>query len=633
MLEHALEYAALGLRVLPLHHILPDGTCSCGAHACASPGKHPRTTSGVKAATTDPVMIERWWSADPEANIGIATGAESGCFVIDVDEKSGGYDSLAEACAKYGDINDTWYAETGGGGLHFYFKHPGGVVKNKVGALKGIDIRGDGGYVVAPPSNHKSGRSYKWATEPGINELLPLPAPWEQALRELGVFGDPAPQPGEYRVEPVPEQIMQGTRDEIIFKTASSLRAKGLGFDEILASIRVTNLQRCKPPLTEEEVIAKVTQACKYPPGTSLQFEKAVEQPKPEKPRMEFKPYKVNTLDPSTFPEVEFVWQDILPVGLCLLVGPPKFGKSFMSLGILNAVARGEPYLGHDTNAGDVLYMALEDRPSRIWKRLRQIDPRPAPDEIEAIHDVPRIGPELSEDITSWVKSHARPRLVIVDILGKVRNGTKRNETLYQADTNELGELKKVADDNNICVLLIHHNTKQKELDDIFDSTSGTQGVNGAMDAVLVLSGERREATVTNARLSITGRDSEAGAINLSFDENCVWHALGDVSGPMERDPVVRGLISWWQAEGPFTWKGSAADLKLKLMYYEVPDNISGVGIGKSLAANRIKLRSKYGLDVHDSRTSKSRSWTISPFQPAFEEIPISDEEVPPEFL
>ena len=631
MLEHALEYAALGMRVLPLHRIMPDGTCSCGLAGCASPGKHPMTRTGVKSATTDEAMIRRWWEAAPDANIGIATGAESGIFVIDVDEKSGGYDSLAELCAKYGEINGTWYAETGGGGLHFYFSHPGGAVKNKVGVMRGIDIRGDGGYVVAPPSNHKSGRPYKWAVEPGLNELLPLPEEWEKFLRSQGAFGD-APQQAEFRQpEPVPEKIAEGGRNDALYKMACSMRAKGFGESEIFGALKEANARRCVPPLDEQELTALVQSACKHPAGTSLnlQFEKAVEQPKPEKPRVEFKPYKVNTLDPSTFPEIEFIWQDILPTGLCLLVGPPKFGKSFMSLGLANAVSRGEPYLGHETTVGDVLYMALEDRPSRIWKRLNKIDPRPATDELEAVHDAPRIGPELMEDISNWVKTHERPRLVIVDIMGKIRNNAKKNETSYQFDTNELGELKRFADDNNICVLLIHHNTKQKELVDIFDSTSGTQAINGAMDAILILTGERRSAAVTDARLEVTGRDSEAFTLHLLF-EDLVWRAIGDATGPMERDPVIRGLVKWWQAEGPFTWKGSAADLKLKLMYYEVPDNVSGVGIGKALASHRPMLRSKYGLDVQDSRSSKSRSWTISPFQPAFQE---TEEEIPPEFL
>ncbi|HAT50435.1 MAG: bifunctional DNA primase/polymerase [Nitrospirae bacterium] len=147
--------------VFPLHWIDDNGCCSCNDNECKSQGKHPLVKWGNEA-TTDHDQITQWWSKWPKANIGIATGAKSGLVVLDVDVDSGGEASLNKLLDQYGPLPETIRVKTGSGGEHIYFKHPGGKVGNsasKVGA--GLDIRGDGGYVVAPPSNHLKG-NYQW---------------------------------------------------------------------------------------------------------------------------------------------------------------------------------------------------------------------------------------------------------------------------------------------------------------------------------------------------------------------------------------------------------------------------------------------------------------------------------------
>jgi hypothetical protein len=164
MLDTALTYAQRGWAVFPLHTII-DGRCTCGKQACSSAGKHPRTLHGVKDATTDEVTIRQWWTQWPEANIGIATGAISGLVVLDVDPRHDGDKSLEQWRAHYGyDFLHTVTSHTGGGGLHLFYTHPGQSIQiqNKVGLAPGLDIRGDGGYIVAPPSLHASGQHYAW---------------------------------------------------------------------------------------------------------------------------------------------------------------------------------------------------------------------------------------------------------------------------------------------------------------------------------------------------------------------------------------------------------------------------------------------------------------------------------------
>jgi hypothetical protein len=164
MLKHALEYAARGWAVLPLHSI-ELGECTCGNSVCKSPGKHPLIYGGSKEATTNCFVIETWWQHHPNANIGIATGSISGIFVIDVDygPEKNGYLSLESLEAANGNIPRTSCVRTGSGGLHIYLLTPQQLIKNSASKLAThIDVRGDGGYVVAPPSRHISGNLYKW---------------------------------------------------------------------------------------------------------------------------------------------------------------------------------------------------------------------------------------------------------------------------------------------------------------------------------------------------------------------------------------------------------------------------------------------------------------------------------------
>ena len=157
LLEHALSYAAKNWRVLPLHTPL-NGGCSCRQPACSHPGKHPRTRHGLSDASTDPATIKQWWQQWPDANIGIVTGPESGLVVLDVDPRHDGDKSLRDLERQHGPLPLTPEVLTGGGGRHFYFTYPeGATIGNSSGKLAaGLDVKGKGGYVVAPPSLHPS---------------------------------------------------------------------------------------------------------------------------------------------------------------------------------------------------------------------------------------------------------------------------------------------------------------------------------------------------------------------------------------------------------------------------------------------------------------------------------------------
>lgn len=168
--EVAVRYAEHGWPVLPLHTPQGDG-CSCRRDDCASPGKHPRTSRGLHQATTDPEQVQAWWDRWPWANIGVATGTGSGLLVLDVDLPDGPA-SLARLEAERGPLPPTCEQRTGSGGRQLLFSRPDIGVGNRAAIVSGIDVRGDGGYIVVPPSLHASGDRYAW-----VARTSPVPVP------------------------------------------------------------------------------------------------------------------------------------------------------------------------------------------------------------------------------------------------------------------------------------------------------------------------------------------------------------------------------------------------------------------------------------------------------------------------
>ncbi len=172
LLDAALEYAEKGWPVFP----------------CRPRGKVPLTPRGFKDATTDPAMIRTWWARWPDANIGMPTGPTSGIVVIDIDCGEGkcGDATFAELASGKPDVPRTVESLTGSGGRHLLFRSPDPTIGNTAGKLgKDIDTRGDGGYIVMPPSVHPNGRAYAWAVgkDPRQAALAELPG-WLRPLTE-----------------------------------------------------------------------------------------------------------------------------------------------------------------------------------------------------------------------------------------------------------------------------------------------------------------------------------------------------------------------------------------------------------------------------------------------------------------
>ncbi len=260
----ARRYAERGWLVFPVHSMSAEGTCSCGKQEnCSSPGKHPRTSAGLKDGTTDLEHVESWWKRWPNTNIGIVTGEASGIVVLDIDVDKAGEESLKKLEAEYGELPTTTIAITGSGGMHYLFRHPGVEIKNSAGKLgSGVDIRGDGGYVVAAPSNHASGGCYEWLFSPEEQEPAELP---DWLLTVIRAPGRASESPAPRVTASADETIPAGARNATLASIAGSLRNGGAEQSELVEALLAINQERCRPPLHEGEVESIARSIASYP--------------------------------------------------------------------------------------------------------------------------------------------------------------------------------------------------------------------------------------------------------------------------------------------------------------------------------------------------------------------------------
>jgi len=249
LLSAALAYASMGMPVFP----------------CAPCRKTPIPDRGFLDATTDEKQIRSWWRANPRANVAVPTGQTSGLVVIDIDPRNGGEVGLDVLQTEHGQLGETAESQTGGGGRHLFYRHPGGVIpctQSELGA--GIDVKGDGGYVVLPPSVHPDGGSYIWELSSDIADVLPAECPpWlldilhrENEASTGGFASDLADG----------NTIPEGLRNKALASLAGGMRRMGMGRDEILAALQSTNQSRCKPPIPDQEVERIAESIARYEP-------------------------------------------------------------------------------------------------------------------------------------------------------------------------------------------------------------------------------------------------------------------------------------------------------------------------------------------------------------------------------
>jgi hypothetical protein len=230
------------------------------------------------------------------------------------------------------------------------------------------------------------------------------------------------------------------------------------------------------------------------------------------------------------FPPPRWAVPGLIAEGVNLLAGPPKVGKSWLSLGLALDVAGGASALGTiPVQAGPVLYLALEDTPRRLQSRMRKIlDERPAPGGLTLATTCPPLPEGGAAAIASWLTRNPAARMVVIDVFAKVRGRPTAAVSAYDADYAAIGHAKKLADDYGVALVLVHH-VRKAGADDFLEAVSGTNGLAGAADATLVLRRPRGEA---DGMLSVTGRDVDESEHALRFTaENGAWTLLDGPAG------------------------------------------------------------------------------------------------------
>jgi Bifunctional DNA primase/polymerase, N-terminal/Primase C terminal 1 (PriCT-1) len=249
VLETAIGYVRRGWRVVPFYEPL-DGGCSCSKRrGCESPGKHPRVSGGIHAATSEETRIVDWFRQWPGANLAVATGGH--LVVLDVDPRHGGAEQLQSLFASHDYVSIGPWVETGGGGKHLYFSTIKPCRSRQI--APGLELKAQGAAVVAPPSRHVTGASYKWAV-PSDLALLPEIPSWLTAAKG----------PDGHVVQDY-TSIAQGTRHSTLLCYAGALRRVGASQEAILVTLATENTHRCKPPLSDNELRSIVAGVMQYP--------------------------------------------------------------------------------------------------------------------------------------------------------------------------------------------------------------------------------------------------------------------------------------------------------------------------------------------------------------------------------
>lgn len=234
------------------------------------------------------------------------------------------------------------------------------------------------------------------------------------------------------------------------------------------------------------------------------------------------------TLLETEFEEPKFAVPNLISEGATLLAGRPKLGKSWLALSIAIAIASGGRVLGKiSVEQGDVLYLALEDGQRRLQSRLRTLlSDGNVPERLLLSTEWPSLDEGGLDAIEEWLRGRPDARLVVVDTFKKVRPRERRVSRLYDGDYDAIAPLSKLGQKYGVAILIVHHTRKQPS-DDAFDTVSGSNGLTGAVDGMMIL---QRSKSGKGADLHITGRDFEEKTLALQWDaQTCGWICLGDV--------------------------------------------------------------------------------------------------------
>lgn len=555
MIDAALKYAAEGKPVFP----------------CDPANKRPLVKGGFKAATVDAEQIRAWWGQWPAAMIGMPTGQATG-FVVDLDGQEGLDNWAALVAANAGECGEYRSQVTPSGGRHLLYRIPPGQdIRNSTSQLAPkVDVRGTGGYIVVAPSVREDGRAYVWESdnEPGeapgwllealkkkVKSEVPATAPTADSTTTT--YGRKALELEVGSVATAPVGQRNGALNEAAFALGQLVAGSEVSEAEALDALHRAGKAADLPEGEVKKTVASGFKAGLKEPrnGRTAALGLLNDGKATLPPPVPVAGFTARELQGMDVAPPRWLVENLIPLGLFILAGPPKVGKSFLLLQTAHSVASGRKLLGNPTKKAGVVYLALEDGPSRLKKRMTDLfggaDAWPA--DLHIFPSWPRLGEGGLEELDRFLDTNSGVRLVIIDTWGRFRSTTRgKNLDAYQQDTMEVGTLQTWAKDREIALVLVTHLRKsnQHAETDPFDRITGSNGQFGVADAAALLSRKRGQ---DNGQLAIVGRDLEHDGEIPLIRKGAAWErADGMPRAHTDKQQIVLDyLIDHMHGAGP----------------------------------------------------------------------------------
>jgi AAA domain/Bifunctional DNA primase/polymerase, N-terminal len=507
------------------------------------------------AASTDPGMLEAWFSNGSDWRVGVPTGACSGIDAIDTDPRNNGHVWYAA----HPELSGTRTHATMRGGKHSLLRHHEGIRTSHDKLGRGVDVLGDGGFLAWWPAEGlgvtNADTILDWPPEllklalgsraRANGEEVPLDRRLPPSAQAVVDLLNRLPNPLSVSRD-VYLAVMTGARGCIVALSeagrlddtgADAIRDAAVAWARRWEGYKGTDeLQkweddfgRCDGKLAGWRTIQQHAKALipEYADGLVADEFRALGSGSggnapPQKPK---RPYTLEELRVTDISPIMWVIPGYLPEGLTVLAGRPKIGKSWLVLQIALTVATGGTMFDVTVEQGDVFYGAFEDSPrrlhDRVIKTLSEFGTWPAT--CEVWHQLAALDEGGLDGIQAWCKSHPKRRLIILDVLAKVRGRKRRDEEQYQYDYRMISGLQELSLRYKVAIIVVHH-VRKTTAEDVLDTVSGTTGIAGSADSVMVLG--RAERAV---RLYLRGRDIEETDKVVTFDKATgTWSIEGD---------------------------------------------------------------------------------------------------------
>ncbi len=479
MLAWALALAEIGWLVFPLHEPIGIDLCSCMNPECRNVGKHPRVSNGFHSATKDPAVITGWWTQWPNASIGIRTGPESGIAVLDLDAGKGGYESLEKLEAEFGALPVTVEAITGGGGRHIIFRYPtnGTAIKNRTEFLAGLDVRGDGGYIVGVPSRHRNGSFYAWdaGCAPQQRALAELPAWLGEQMTKIKT----SPSAVGQVASTLGSTISKGKRHPTLVSLAGTMARRGMGQVSIEAALFEENIAKCDPPLPEEEIVKIALWAAAKPQGADSAD---AASPVIEVPAE--LPFHTAAEVSAEHTIINWIIEGFATEGsVTEFTGKAKQGgKTTFLLAGIRRILDGAEFLGHPTQKCSVVYLT-EERPKTFNQALKRADLLGRAD-LHILYWSDAANTPWPSIVRAAVKkaSEVEAKMIVIDTVSQWAGFKGEEENSAGAAMEALRPVQE-ASATGLAVIVVRHERKSGGV--VGEAARGSSAFAGAADIVI----------------------------------------------------------------------------------------------------------------------------------------------------